>query len=114
MADLVTSLEEFATLGVQFISITEQIDTTTPTGRVIFGVIGAMAQFERSILRERVRAGLARARERGVRLGRPTTLDADRIAGMRRDGLSLRDIARQLQAPLSTVADVLRRRAASA
>lgn len=112
MADLVRSLDEFGALGVAFVSMNEQVDTTTPTGQVLFGVVSAMAQFERSILRERVKAGLARARERGVRLGRPAKLDAERIVGLRRDGLSVRAIARALGAAASSVADVLRRRAA--
>lgn len=111
ITDLVASLEEFRTLGVAFVSIHEQIDTGSPTGRVVFAVVAAMAEFEREILRERVRAGMARARERGVRLGRPLTLDAREILRLRRDGLSVRAIARSVGAPASTVADLLRRHA---
>jgi DNA invertase Pin-like site-specific DNA recombinase len=111
ITDLVASLEEFRTLGVAFVSIHEQIDTGSPTGRVVFAVVAAMAEFEREILRERVRAGMARARERGVRLGRPLKLDALEVLRLHRDGLSVRAIARSVGAPASTVADLLRRHA---
>jgi DNA invertase Pin-like site-specific DNA recombinase len=111
VSDLVRSLEEFRALGVAFVSIHEQIDTSSPTGRVVFAVVAAMAEFEREILRERVRAGLLRARERGVRLGRPLKLDALEVLRLRRDGMSVRAIARQVGAPSSTVADLLRRHA---
>lgn len=109
ITDLVASLEEFRTLGVAFVSIHEQIDTGSPTGRVVFAVVAAMAEFEREILRERVRAGLSRARERGVRLGRPLKLDALEVLRLRRNGMSVRAIARSVGAPASTVADLLRR-----
>jgi len=109
IADLVASLEEFRSLGVGFISLHEQIDTTSPTGRVVFAVIAAMAEFEREILRERVKAGLARARERGVTLGRPRTLDSKRILRLRQEGFSIRAISREVRAPASSVADLLRR-----
>lgn len=109
IADLVTSLEEFRALGVAFVSIHEQIDTTSPTGRVVFAVVAAMAEFEREILRERVRAGLARARERGVRLGRPPMLDAARIVTLRREGFSIRAIARTVGGAASSVAEILGR-----
>lgn len=113
VADLVASLEEFGSLGIGFISIHEQIDTTSPTGRVVFAVMAGMAEFEREILRERVRAGPARARERGVRLGQPPALDATRVLELRREGLSVRAIARRIQAAASSVGDLLRRHAAA-
>jgi DNA invertase Pin-like site-specific DNA recombinase len=111
ITDLVASLEEFRSLGVAFVSIHEQIDTGSPTGRVVFAVVAAMAEFEREILRERVKAGLARARERGVRLGRPLKLDTHEVLRLRQDGLSVRAIARRVDAPASTVADLLARHA---
>lgn len=111
VSDLVRSLDEFRALGVAFVSIHEQIDTSSPTGRIVFAVVAAMAEFEREILRERVRAGLSRARERGVRLGRPLKLDALEVLRLRRDGMSVRAIARNIGAPASTVADVLARHA---
>jgi DNA invertase Pin-like site-specific DNA recombinase len=111
ITDLVASLEEFRTLGVAFVSIHEQIDTGSPTGRVVFAVVAAMAEVEREILRERVRAGLLRARERGIRLGRPLKLDALTVLRLRHEGMSVRAIARSVGAPASTVADLLRRHA---
>ena len=69
---LVNALEEFKALGVQFISVHEAIDTTTPMGKFAFTVFAAIAEFEREIIRERVKSGVAHARARGMRLGRPT------------------------------------------
>ncbi len=92
---LINALEEFRGLDVDFISYTENIDTTTPTGKAFFTVISAFAEFERSLIRERVVAGLNRARADGVTLGRPT-IDHDQlrvIRKLRREGLSLRAIA---------------------
>lgn len=88
ITDLVASLEEFRTLGVAIVSIHEQIDTSSPTGRVVFAVAAAMAECEREILRERVKAGLARARKRRVRLGRPLKLDALAVLQLRTTGSS--------------------------
>ena len=68
---LVTALEEFRALGVDFISVHEAIDTTTPMGKFAFTVFAAVAEFERDILRERTRSGMAHARARGIRIGRP-------------------------------------------
>ena len=69
--DLVSTLQELAALGVGFVSLTEALDLTTPTGRAMAGLLAVFAEFEREILRERVRAGLAHARQNGKRLGRP-------------------------------------------
>jgi DNA invertase Pin-like site-specific DNA recombinase len=71
VAHLLRALETFKALGVEFISYSEQIDTTTPTGKMIFTVLGAVAELERSLIAERVRAGLRNARAKGRRLGRP-------------------------------------------
>lgn len=68
---LVDSLEEFRALGIDFISFTEGIDTTTPSGELLFHIMGAVAQFERDLIAERVRAGIAHARALGKRIGRP-------------------------------------------
>src|SRR5205814_2576070 len=73
MADLVTTLQELRDLRVGFVSLTEALDLTTPTGRAMAGLLAVFAEFEREILQERVRAGLAHARENGKRLGRPPT-----------------------------------------
>jgi len=95
---LISALEEFRELGVDFISYTESVDTSTPTGKVLFTVISAFAEFERDLIRERVRAGLDRARAEGKKLGRPP-LDKNRIKAirnMRRSGVSVRKIAREI------------------
>ncbi len=68
---LLDSLEEFHSLGIDFISLTEGIDTTTPTGKLVFGIMGSVSQFERDLIAERVRAGIAHARRLGKRIGRP-------------------------------------------
>ena len=92
---LIGALQEFRDLGVDFISHTQAIDTTTPMGRLFFHVIGSFAEFERDVIVERVRAGLANARAKGKRLGRPVK-DPDaagRVVAMRERGMSLRAIA---------------------
>jgi len=71
VSDLLHSLEIFNSLGIEFISLTEQVDSTTASGRMVLTVLGAVAELEHSLIRERVRAGLAHARKQGKRLGRP-------------------------------------------
>jgi len=73
VTDLLATLQEIEHLGVGFVSLTEALDLTTPAGRAMAGLLSVFAEFERDILRERVRAGLAHARENGKRLGRPIT-----------------------------------------
>src|SRR6266536_2482645 len=73
VADLLTTLQELEHLGVGFVSLTEALDLTTPAGRAMAGMLAVFSEFERDILRERVRAGLAHARQNGKRLGRPET-----------------------------------------
>ena len=68
---LVEAIAEFESLGVQFVSLRDNLDLTTPSGRLMFHVIGAMAEFEKSLIQERVCAGLRNARAKGKRLGRP-------------------------------------------
>ena len=104
------SLEEFHSLGIDFISLTEGIDTTTPTGKLVFGIMGAVAQFERDLIVERVRAGIAHARRLGKRIGRPRVqVDAEPIIRLRNEGMSLRQIARKLGIPVSRVRRALAR-----
>ncbi|MGO8787247.1 MAG: recombinase family protein, partial [Terriglobia bacterium] len=81
VADLLATLQELDHLGVGFVSLTEALDLTTPSGRALAALLAVFAEFEREILRERVRAGLAHARQNGQRLGRPATagLRADKI-----------------------------------
>jgi DNA invertase Pin-like site-specific DNA recombinase len=104
---LIDALEEFRHLGVDFISITEQIDTSSPMGKAMFTVISAIAEFERALISERVRAGIAKARASGKPHGRPT-LDLhiiQEIRRLRREGQSLNQIARTLKVSHQTVAN---------
>ena len=100
---LVNALEEFRVLGVDFISLHEGVDTSTPNGRLVFGIFASIAEFERELIRDRVRSGIAAARSRGKRLGRHrTTVDAARIANLRAKGRSWRGIADELGIGLAT------------
>ena len=97
VSHLLRALETFNALGIAFVSLSEQVDTTTPAGRMIFTVLGAVAELERSLIAERVRAGLRNARAKGKRLGRPpVTVDNARIASLRASGQSWPQIAREL------------------
>jgi DNA invertase Pin-like site-specific DNA recombinase len=91
---LVTAIAEFEALGVQFVSLRDNLDLTTPSGRLMFHVIGAMAEFERALIQERVRAGLRNARAKGKRLGRPTvSIPTAKVQRLRAQGLSWSRIA---------------------
>ncbi len=97
VSHLLRALETFKALGIEFVSLSEQVDTSTPTGRMIFTVLGAVAELERSLIAERVRAGLRNARAKGKRLGRPPrVVDRARIARLRRTGASWAAIGREL------------------
>lgn len=97
LSHLIRALEEFDHLGIGFISLREQLDLGSPTGRLSFAVIGAMAEFERELIRERIRAGLARARSQGKRLGRPPTVyHRDQVLPLHQAGRSQRAIAKEL------------------
>lgn len=105
---LVTTLDELSALGVDLACYTQPIDTTTPAGRLTFGVLGAVAEFERSMVRERVRAGLARARAAGTRVGRPPArVDREQVLSLRAAGRSLRQIADVVGASKNVVAKIL-------
>jgi DNA invertase Pin-like site-specific DNA recombinase len=94
---LVNALADLDSLGVAFVSLRDNLDLSTPSGRLMFQIIGAMAKFERSLIQERVRAGLRNAQARGVRLGRPrTVVDAAQIARLRLSGSSWREISETL------------------
>ncbi len=109
LAHLVRALEEFQHLGVGFISLREQLDLTSPTGRVMFAVIAAMAEFERELIRERVHAGLRRAKAQGKRLGRPLRVfHRDRVALLHQAGKPIGAIAKELGVSRRTVQRVLR------
>lgn len=90
---LVNALEEFRALGIDFVSIHEGVDTSTPNGRLIFGIFGSIAEFERELIRDRVRSGMRSARARGRKIGRPrTAVNATRIAGLRSQGASWSEV----------------------
>jgi DNA invertase Pin-like site-specific DNA recombinase len=105
---LVTALEEFRRLQIDFVSATEGVDTTVPSGELVFQIFGAIAQFERALISERVKAGIAEARRNGRQLGRPAIKklsDAEiaKIRAARRKGVTLRKLATQLGASLWAV-----------
>jgi DNA invertase Pin-like site-specific DNA recombinase len=94
---LLRALEQFRALGIDFVSFSENVDTTTPTGKMVFTVLGAVAELERGLIAERVRAGLRNAVAKGKRLGRPRArLDSAKIATLRSQGQSIRQIAEDL------------------
>lgn len=101
---LVNALAEFEALGVAFVSLKDNLDLSTPSGRLMFQIIGAMAEFERSLIQERVRAGLRNARAKGRKLGRPTvTVDPAEITRLRSEGRSMASIADHLGVSVGTV-----------
>ncbi len=101
---MVLTLDELAALGIAFVSTTEPFDTSTPSGKLLLHIVSAMAEFERSLLIERVKSGVAAARRRGARLGRPKArLDMDRLRELRAQGLSVRKIAQAMNVGSSTV-----------
>src|SRR6478736_398331 len=97
VSHLLRALETFRALGVDFVSYSEQMDTSTPAGKMVFTVLAAVAELERSLIVERVRAGLRNARARGKKLGRPCMgVDAAKIGRLREQGRSIREIAEEL------------------
>jgi DNA invertase Pin-like site-specific DNA recombinase len=115
VTDLLATLQELQHLGVGFVSLTEALDLTTPAGRAMAGLLAIFAEFEREILRERTRAGLAHAREKGKRLGRPATaaIHAAGIRKLHRAGISKSEIARRLQIGRTSVRRILAARSPS-
>ncbi len=106
---LVAALDEFDSLGVDFVSYSESLDTSTPMGRAMFSIIGALAELERNIIRERSFEGQRRARARGKHVGRPRRqVDAQRILRLRDQGQSLRAITRATGASRTVVTRVVR------
>ncbi len=111
VSHLLRALEDFRSLGIEFVSFSEQLDTSTPTGKMVFTVLGAVAELERSLIAERVRAGLRNARAKGRRLGRPRKIaDASLITRLRRDGASWRTIGRELGVSAATAFSTARKR----
>jgi DNA invertase Pin-like site-specific DNA recombinase len=108
---LINALEEFRNLGIDFVSYQENIDTRSPLGSAIFTIISAVAQLEKDIIAERVKAGLRKAVENGKKLGRPkASVDTEKIHRLRSQGLSHRAIATRLGISHSTVGQILRKR----
>jgi len=106
---LVTGLDEFQALGVDFVSYSESLDTSTPLGRAMFSVVAALAELERSLIVERSVEGQRRARARGRHVGRPRRrVDAERILALHHAGTSLRAIARATGVSRTVVTRVVR------
>lgn len=110
---LIDALEEFRSLGVDFVSSTEAVDTGSPMGELVFNIFGSIAQFERNLISERTRAALKEVRRKGKRLGRPSAeplneRQRDNILRERKEKRSLRDIARKLSLPVWRVHEVVR------
>jgi putative DNA-invertase from lambdoid prophage Rac len=109
VTDLLATLQELDPLGVGFVSLNEALDLTTPAGRAMAALLAVFAAFEREILQERVRAGLAHARQNGKKLGRPITagLQADQVRKLHRAGISKSEIARRLRIGRTSVRRIL-------
>ena len=106
---LATTLEEFQALGIDFVSYSQRIDTTTPAGKLTFHVLAAIAEFEREMIRERVRSGIAAAKQRGTKSGNPigrpkqTASNVSDMRRLRKEGVSFRQIATRLGVSPGTV-----------
>ena len=104
VSHLLRALETFKTQGIDFVSYSEQMDTSTPAGKMVFTALGAVAELERSLIVERVKAGLRNARAKGKRIGRPASeVDASQIARLRASNVSWREIGRKLGVSARTV-----------
>ena len=111
VSHLLRALENFQALGIDFISLSENIDTSTPTGKMVFTIMGAVAELERSLIVERVKAGLRNARAKGKKLGRPRVqVDESRVEALRASGASWREIASELGVSLGKVHSISQRR----
>jgi DNA invertase Pin-like site-specific DNA recombinase len=110
VSHLLRALETFNALGIAFVSLSEQIDTSTPTGKMVFTVLGAVAELERSLIVERVKAGLRNARAKGKRLGRPRSgVDPAEIRRLRAAGVSWQAVGRKCGVSAATALHTLRR-----
>ena len=98
LKDLINTLDELGHLGIDFISYDNNLDTSTPTGKLVFQIVGSVAEFEKDIIRERVKAGLENAKRKGKRLGRPPISSAtfQKAKILRAKELSFREIGRRL------------------
>jgi DNA invertase Pin-like site-specific DNA recombinase len=110
LSALLDALKTFDVLGIDFISATQAIDTTTPMGRLFFSMVGAFAEFERELITERSRIGIANARRKGVVFGRPRAPDVEaRIVQLRSDGMSIRNLAKLVKRSPAGVMKILGR-----
>ena len=108
VSHLIRALEEFRALGVDFVSLTESVDTSTPAGKLMFSMLTAFAEFERALIVERIHSGLDRARKQGKRLGRPKAiLDRERVHALRQGGATMRSIASELGVSVGKIYDTL-------
>jgi DNA invertase Pin-like site-specific DNA recombinase len=105
---LLNALDEFRSLGIDFCSLYDAVDTTTPYGKAMFTIAGAMAELERELIRQRVKNGLQKARERGKRLGRPRIdVDLEKIQAMRKEGCSVNAIGKAVGVSWMTISNAL-------
>lgn len=108
LKDLVNTLDELGQLGIEFFSHQDNLDTSTPSGKLLFHVMASIAEFERELIRERVCAGIQNARNKGKRLGRPgLDLDKEEIAAKKASGLSNRALAKEYKVSEATIRNVL-------
>jgi DNA invertase Pin-like site-specific DNA recombinase len=104
VSHLLRALETFRAQGIEFVSFSEQLDTSTPAGKMVFTVLGAVAELERGLIVERVKAGLRNAKAKGKQLGRPKkVLDAKRIAKLRAQGVGWKRIAAEMAVGVGTI-----------
>ena len=116
VADLVSTLNELRELGVGFVSLTEAMDFSTPSGRAMAGLLSVFAEFERDLLRERVKAGIAHARAEGKSHGRPRTAanKASDVRKLHKEGKNNSQIARELEISRASVIAILNSKSAKA
>ncbi len=108
LRQLVNALEEFRALGIDFVSLREGVDTSTPNGRLVFGIFASIAEFERELIRDRVRSGLAAAKARGTKLGRPQRrVDHSKILRLQAAGHSVNAISKALKISRGTITRAL-------
>lgn len=105
---LVVLLDEFSSLGIQFVSIGDQIDLGTPSGRLMLHIVASFSEFERALMRERTLMGLQHAKSRGKTLGRPTKHSPAHIIALRQQGLTYREINRRTGIPMGCISRAVR------
>jgi DNA invertase Pin-like site-specific DNA recombinase len=104
LRQLVNALAEFDSLGIHFVSLHDGVDTSTPNGRLVFGIFASIAEFERELIRSRVRSGIAAARARGKRIGRPTAkVSNSEISRLLATGVSMQGVAERLGCSAATI-----------